>query len=89
MILGEILYRCGSFDWVPLLGIWGVIGYAPFLVLRQLGLRQFVPATHGLAQSEFVYRGADYKRKVSEISSAWNKTCRLKGVAISPATTLE
>ncbi|KAG8485216.1 hypothetical protein CXB51_021173 [Gossypium anomalum] len=27
------------------------------------GLRQFVPATHGLAQSEFVYRGADYKRK--------------------------
>ncbi|KAG8480369.1 hypothetical protein CXB51_024566 [Gossypium anomalum] len=23
---GEILYRCGSFDWVPLLGIWGAIG---------------------------------------------------------------
>ncbi|KAK5825569.1 hypothetical protein PVK06_020421 [Gossypium arboreum] len=44
-----------------------------------LGLRQFVPATHRLAQSEFVYRGPDYKRKVSEISSAWNKTCRLKG----------
>ncbi|KAL1186522.1 hypothetical protein V6Z11_A01G183800 [Gossypium hirsutum] len=89
MIPGEILYRCGSFDWVPLLGIWGAIGYAPLLVLRQLGLRQFVPATHGLAQSEFVYRGANYKRKVSEISSAWNKTCRLKGVAISPATTPE
>ncbi|MBA0671417.1 hypothetical protein Goklo_024139, partial [Gossypium klotzschianum] len=31
----EILYRCGNFDWVPLLGIWGAIGYAPFLVLRQ------------------------------------------------------
>ncbi|XP_016747166.1 intersectin-1-like [Gossypium hirsutum] len=31
--------------------------------------------------------GADYKRKVSEVSSAWKKTCRLKGVAISPATT--
>ncbi|KAG8478065.1 hypothetical protein CXB51_027363 [Gossypium anomalum] len=64
MIPGEILYRCGSFDW-------------------------FVPVTHGLAQSEFVYRGADYKKRVSEISSAWNKTCRLKGVAISPATTPE
>ncbi|KAG8491455.1 hypothetical protein CXB51_014831 [Gossypium anomalum] len=25
MIPGEILYRCGSFDWVPLLGIWGAI----------------------------------------------------------------
>ncbi|KAG8500851.1 hypothetical protein CXB51_002860 [Gossypium anomalum] len=63
MVLGEILYRCGSFDWVPLLGIWGAIGYAPLLVLRQHGLRQFVPATYGLAQSEFVYRGADYNRK--------------------------
>ncbi|KAL1155809.1 hypothetical protein V6Z11_A08G049600 [Gossypium hirsutum] len=79
MIPGEILYRCGSFDWVPLLGIWGAIGYASLLVLRQFGLRQFVPATHGLTQSEFAYRGADYKKR----------TCRLKGVAIGPATTLE
>ncbi|MFQ6669455.1 hypothetical protein Gotur_034698, partial [Gossypium turneri] len=31
----EILYRCGNFDWVPLLGIWGVVGYTPLLVLRQ------------------------------------------------------
>ncbi|MFQ6668038.1 hypothetical protein Gotur_033852 [Gossypium turneri] len=31
----EILYRCGDFDWVPLLGIWGTVGYAPLLVLRQ------------------------------------------------------
>ncbi|XP_016742974.1 uncharacterized protein [Gossypium hirsutum] len=89
MIPGEILYRCDSFDWVPLLGIWGAISYAPLLVLRQHGLRQFIPATYGLVQSEFMYRGADYKRKVSEISSAWNKTCRLKGVVISPATTPE
>ncbi|KAG8472941.1 hypothetical protein CXB51_035053 [Gossypium anomalum] len=82
MIPGEILYRCGSFD-------WSAIGYAPLLVLRQFGLRQFVPTTHGLAQSEFAYRGADYKKRVGEISSAWNKTYRLKGVAISPATTPE
>ncbi|XP_016716456.1 uncharacterized protein [Gossypium hirsutum] len=63
MIPGEILYRCGSFNWVPLLGIWGAIGYAPLLVLRQFGLRQFVPATHGLTQSEFAYREADYKKR--------------------------
>ncbi|KAG8498571.1 hypothetical protein CXB51_004865 [Gossypium anomalum] len=81
MMPGEVLYRCGSFDWVPLLGIWGAIGYAPLLVLRQHGLRQFVPTTQGLDQSEFVYRGSDYKKRVSEISSAWKKTCRLKGVA--------
>ncbi|MBA0818237.1 hypothetical protein Gohar_025476 [Gossypium harknessii] len=28
MLPDEILYRCGDFDWVPLLGIWGAIGYA-------------------------------------------------------------
>ncbi|KAG8500869.1 hypothetical protein CXB51_002881 [Gossypium anomalum] len=89
MIPGEILYHCGSFDWVPLLGIWGAIGYASLLVLRQFGLRQFVPATHGLTQSEFAYRGADYKKRAGEISSTWNKTCRLKGVAIGLATTPE
>lgn len=50
MIPGEILYRCGSFDWVPLLGIWVAISYAPLLVLRQHGLRQFIPATYGLVQ---------------------------------------
>ncbi|MBA0782634.1 hypothetical protein Gotri_000493 [Gossypium trilobum] len=31
----DILYRCDDFDWVPLLGIWGAVGYAPLLVLRQ------------------------------------------------------
>ncbi|KAL1119738.1 hypothetical protein V6Z11_D01G121700 [Gossypium hirsutum] len=31
----EILYRCSSFDWVPLLGVWGATGYAPLLVLRK------------------------------------------------------
>ncbi|MFQ6660440.1 hypothetical protein Gotur_028962 [Gossypium turneri] len=30
----EILYRCGDFVWVPLLGIWRAVGYAPLLVLR-------------------------------------------------------
>ncbi|MBA0671008.1 hypothetical protein Goklo_025522, partial [Gossypium klotzschianum] len=35
LLPGEILYRCGDFDWVPLLGIWGAVDYAPFLVLRQ------------------------------------------------------
>ncbi|MFQ6636976.1 hypothetical protein Gotur_014067 [Gossypium turneri] len=34
MIPDEILYRCGDFDWVPLLGIWGAIRFVPLLVLR-------------------------------------------------------
>ncbi|MFQ6655539.1 hypothetical protein Gotur_026055, partial [Gossypium turneri] len=56
LLSDEILYRCGDFDWVPLLGIWGAIGYAPLLVLRQYRSRQFVPTTQGLVQSEFSYR---------------------------------
>ena len=35
LIPDEILYRCRDLDWVPLLGIWGAIGYAPLLVSRQ------------------------------------------------------
>ncbi|MBA0788310.1 hypothetical protein Gotri_025742 [Gossypium trilobum] len=34
MIFDKILYRCGDFDWVHLLGICGAVGYAPLLVLR-------------------------------------------------------
>ncbi|MBA0788643.1 hypothetical protein Gotri_027203 [Gossypium trilobum] len=39
LIPDRIIYRCGSFDWVPLLGIRGAIGYAPLLVLRQYSSR--------------------------------------------------
>ncbi|MFQ6634864.1 hypothetical protein Gotur_010511 [Gossypium turneri] len=44
LLSDEILYRCGDFDWVPLLGIWEAVGYAPLLVLRQYRSRQFIPA---------------------------------------------
>ncbi|MBA0611670.1 hypothetical protein Godav_012335, partial [Gossypium davidsonii] len=33
MLPDEILYRCGDFNWVPLLGIWGAVTYA--LLLNQ------------------------------------------------------
>ncbi|MFQ6655072.1 hypothetical protein Gotur_025789, partial [Gossypium turneri] len=74
MLPDEILYRCGNFDWVPLLGIWGAIGYAPLLVLKQYRSRQFIPATQGLAQCEFLYKDDGYKKKIREMSSAWNQT---------------
>ncbi|MBA0785791.1 hypothetical protein Gotri_026309, partial [Gossypium trilobum] len=40
----KILYRCGNFDWVPLLGIWEAVGYTLLLVLRQYRSRQFILA---------------------------------------------
>ncbi|MBA0671114.1 hypothetical protein Goklo_028995 [Gossypium klotzschianum] len=87
LVPDEILYRCGSFDWVPLLGIWGAVGYAPLLVLRQYNSRQFVLATQGLAHCEFSYRGDNYKRRVKEISQAWNQVHRMKRLTVGPMTT--
>ncbi|MFQ6668453.1 hypothetical protein Gotur_034100 [Gossypium turneri] len=85
----EILYQCGDFDWVPLIGVWGAVGYAPLLVLRQYRSRQFVPATQGLAESEFSYRGDGYKRRVREMVNAWSQIRRMKGLAVGPMTTPE
>ncbi|MBA0756545.1 hypothetical protein Gogos_021044, partial [Gossypium gossypioides] len=56
----------------------GAIGYAPLLVLRQYRSRQFISATQGLAQCEFLYRKKNNKKKVREISKAWNQTRRMK-----------
>ncbi|MFQ6654773.1 hypothetical protein Gotur_025617 [Gossypium turneri] len=65
-----LLAWCGDFDWVPLLGIWGAIGYAPLLVMRQYRSRQFVPTTQGLAQCEFSYKCDGYKKKIREMTNA-------------------
>ncbi|MBA0682537.1 hypothetical protein Goari_024247, partial [Gossypium aridum] len=74
------MYRCGDFDWVPLLGIWGAVGYALLLVLRQYRLRQFIPTTQGLTQYEFAYKGDNYKNKgkriIDNVSSSSKESTR-------------
>ncbi|MBA0618844.1 hypothetical protein Godav_028131 [Gossypium davidsonii] len=79
MIPDEILYQCGDFDWVSLLGIWRAMEYALLLVLRQYRSRQFVPATQGLAQCEFSYKGDNYKKKgkIGELEDAL-QNCELR-----------
>ncbi|MFQ6660164.1 hypothetical protein Gotur_028772 [Gossypium turneri] len=67
----------------------GAVGYAPLLVLREYRSRQFVPATQGLAECEFSYRGESYKKKAREMASAWNQTRRMKRLAVGPMTTPE
>ncbi|MBA0820135.1 hypothetical protein Gohar_021598 [Gossypium harknessii] len=66
----EVLYRCSNFDWVPLLEIWGAVGCAPLLVLRQYRSRQFILATQGIADCGFSYRDDGYRKKIQEIASA-------------------
>ncbi|KAG8503089.1 hypothetical protein CXB51_000893 [Gossypium anomalum] len=68
-----LLYKCGSKDWVPLLGLWGGVGYAPLMVQRQFASRQFIPATGGLAQSEFAFTGEGYKKRVRDIAKSWKE----------------
>ncbi|XP_040959923.1 uncharacterized protein [Gossypium hirsutum] len=70
-------------------GIWGAIGYTPLLALRQYKSRQFVPTTYGLAQSEFSFTGAHYKKRVRELSDAWKQTCWMKRLAVSSIVTPE
>ncbi|KAK5811437.1 hypothetical protein PVK06_026768 [Gossypium arboreum] len=89
MAPNEVLYRCGSFDWVPLPRIWGVVGYTPLLILRQYKAGQFIPATQGLAQSDFSYKVDHYKKKIREIFEAWKKICCVKILTEGPTTTFE
>ncbi|MFQ6656184.1 hypothetical protein Gotur_026400, partial [Gossypium turneri] len=89
MVPDEILYRCGDFDWVPLLGIWGAIGYTPLLVLRQYRSRQFIPVTQGLAECEFSYRDNNYKGRIRKMSNAWKQTHRMKRFTVRAMITPE
>ncbi|KAG8495975.1 hypothetical protein CXB51_007581 [Gossypium anomalum] len=89
MTPSEIFYRCKSFDWVPLPRVWRVVGYTPLLVLRQYKAEQFIPATQGLAQSDFSYKGDHYKKKMREIFEAWKKVCCVKILIKGPTTTFE
>ncbi|KAK5835951.1 hypothetical protein PVK06_011677 [Gossypium arboreum] len=68
-----LLYKCGSQDWVPLLGLWGGVGYAPLLVQRQFSSRQFLPATGGLAQFEFAFTGEGYMKRVRDTAKSWKE----------------
>ncbi|KAG8498056.1 hypothetical protein CXB51_006650 [Gossypium anomalum] len=68
-----LLYKCGSQDWVPLLGLWGGVGYAPLLVQRQFFSRQYIPATGGLVQSEFAFTDEGYMKKIRDTARSWNE----------------
>ncbi|MBA0575679.1 hypothetical protein Golob_000069 [Gossypium lobatum] len=41
----------------------------------------------GLFQCEFAYKGDNYKKKVPEISNAWNQTHKMKRLSTNPMMT--
>ncbi|KAG8475318.1 hypothetical protein CXB51_031929 [Gossypium anomalum] len=89
LVPSEVLYRCGNFDWIPLPGIWRAVRYTLLLVLRQYQARQFIPATQGLAQSDFSYKGDHYKKRMREIFEAWKKPFYMKILTEGSTSTLE
>ncbi|MFQ6659528.1 hypothetical protein Gotur_028397 [Gossypium turneri] len=68
-----LLYKCENQDWVPLLGLWGGVGYAPLMVQKQFASRHFVPVTDGLVQSEFAFTGEGYMKRVRDTANSWRK----------------
>ena len=65
-----LLYRYENLPWVPFFGSWGMISYAPLLVLRQFGAKQFVPATNGLVSSEITYDQSEKTQVLSQVMQA-------------------
>ncbi|KAL4280686.1 hypothetical protein GQ457_03G014130 [Hibiscus cannabinus] len=73
----KILYKCGDYDYLMLLGVWGGIGCAPLLVSRQ-----FVHVIAGLNTSEFEFLN-EFRTKVQIINDSW-KHCYFMGLAFDP-----
>ena len=72
----SMLYGCRDNLWVPLLGVWGAISYAPLLVRRQYLSTQFIPATHGLTSLEFDYGTPGYVGRIVELAKIWKEPHR-------------
>ncbi|MBA0551886.1 hypothetical protein Golob_022744, partial [Gossypium lobatum] len=51
--------------------------------------RHFIPVMQGLARCEFAYKDDNFKKKVREISNAWNQTRKMNRFFVNPMTTLE
>ena len=70
---GSVLYGYGDKMWVPLLGLWGAISYAPLLVCRQYASEQFISATHGLNLLDFTYGDLGYAAQLAKLSTLWSE----------------
>ena len=76
MTFKHMLFDCENKMWVPLLGLWGVVSYAPILVCRQYAFEQFIPVIYGLSQLEFAYGDLGYVTQLVELSMLWIESQR-------------
>ena len=69
--------------------IMGAVNYAPLMVVRQLGERQFIPATAGLTQLEFSYDDAMASKEIDRIVKSWKQTFRVNTGLVGNKVTME
>ncbi|XP_038719516.1 uncharacterized protein LOC120012251 [Tripterygium wilfordii] len=69
-----LLYRCGNYNWVPLVGPWGGTDQAPTMFLRQEAGNLCTPVTHGLWEFEFAHGDEKGKCLSHQVVEAWKRT---------------
>ena len=69
--------------------IMGVVNYAPLMMVRQLGGRQFISATRGLAQLEFSYDDSMASKEIDRIVKSWKQTFRINTGLVGNKVTME
>ncbi|GLT31818.1 hypothetical protein SLA2020_065270 [Shorea laevis] len=82
-----LLYRCGNYPWVPLLGLWGATAYAPALVRRQIGSLQFMPVISKLDTFGFEYGIPGTSDRIFYVCEAWKNIHRVAAGAYTDITT--
>ena len=73
----DVLFGSKNKMWVPLMGIWGITSYAPFMVRRQNASGQFIPVTNGLGQFECFYGDPGYLKRITKVAKDWKETHRI------------
>ena len=69
--------------------IMGAVNYAPLMVVRQLWERQFIPATAGLTQLEFLYDDPMASKEIDRIVKSWKQTFRVNTGLVGNKVTME
>ncbi|KAJ1403256.1 hypothetical protein SESBI_27404 [Sesbania bispinosa] len=66
-----VIFSCGNFPNIPLMGPRGCVAYTPSIVLRQLKCTQIKPVEESLGGASFLYGTDDVGLLIEEIKSAW------------------
>ncbi|XP_054806256.1 uncharacterized protein LOC129308911 [Prosopis cineraria] len=69
----EVIYHCGDFPNVPLMGPRGCINYNPSLALRQLAYKQNVPSKKEVQELYFLHKEDGTKLLSQNVKEAWQE----------------